>query len=101
MEKPLDPIRLMANIGQAFAHQQAKREAAQHRSQLEQRFATLTARELEIMNKVVIGQHNRDIALELGISPRTVEVHKARILHKLSVRSIPELVRLAVQWEQE
>lgn len=100
MEKPLDPTRLMANIAQAFASQRAKREAAQQRTLLEQRFAVLTARELEIMTMVVIGRHNRNIALELGISPRTVEVHKARIQLKLGVRSVPELVRLAVQWEQ-
>jgi len=48
------------------------------------------------MEQVVAGQHNRDIARKLGISPRTVEVHKARLLAKLRVSSIADLVRLSM-----
>jgi len=49
------------------------------------------------MDKVVAGRHNRDIARALDISPRTVEVHKARLLAKLRVNSIADLVRLSLQ----
>ncbi|MBL8287569.1 MAG: response regulator transcription factor [Rubrivivax sp.] len=56
--------------------------------------AALSAREREVMALLVQGLHNRRIAEELGISPRTVEVHKARVLDKLGVRNLVELVRL-------
>jgi FixJ family two-component response regulator len=56
--------------------------------------ATLSPREREVMELLVQGLHNRRIAAELGISHRTVEVHKARVLDKLGVRSVIELVRL-------
>ena len=49
------------------------------------------------MEKVVAGWHNRDIARELGISVRTAEVHKARMMDKLGTRSVAELVRMALQ----
>jgi FixJ family two-component response regulator len=49
------------------------------------------------MDEVVAGRHNREIALALDISPRTVEVHKARLLAKLRVGSIADLVRLSLQ----
>jgi FixJ family two-component response regulator len=49
------------------------------------------------MERVVLGQHNRDIAVDLGISPRTVEVHKARMMDKLGVNNIADLVRLNLE----
>ena len=58
---------------------------------------TLTPREREIMELVVAGRHNRDIAADLHISARTVEVHKARVMQKLQVASIPDLVRLSLR----
>jgi len=48
------------------------------------------------MELVANGRHNREIATALGISPRTVEVHKARVMEKLQVRSVPELVRIVL-----
>ena len=59
--------------------------------------ATLTPREKEVMDEVVAGRHNREIAHALDISPRTVEVHKARLLAKLRVSTIADLVRLSLQ----
>ena len=58
--------------------------------------AALTPREQEVMDLVVAGRHNREIAALLHISARTVEVHKARIMQKLQVASIPDLVRLSL-----
>ena len=57
-------------------------------------FSLLSAREREVMRLLIEGLHNRRIAKELGISPRTVEVHKARVLDKLAVKNVVELVRL-------
>ena len=61
-----------------------------------ERIALLTPREKEVMDLVVSGRHNREIAEALGISARTVEVHKARMLSKLEVDGVPDLVRLSL-----
>jgi DNA-binding CsgD family transcriptional regulator len=59
--------------------------------------ARLTGREREVLTRVADGKHNREIAAELGISPRTVEVYKSRLMEKLQVRRVPELVRLVLE----
>jgi FixJ family two-component response regulator len=56
----------------------------------------LTPREREVMQLVVTGQHNRNIAPALGISVRTVEVHKARLMDKLGVDNVADLVRISM-----
>lgn len=94
LEKPLDHKKLLAGIEEAFARQQAMVVAEMDRDQRQRLVAGLTPRELEIMERTVAGQHNREMAAELGISPRTVEVHKARMMDKLGVRGVAELVRL-------
>jgi RNA polymerase sigma factor (sigma-70 family) len=96
LEKPLDHGRLLSAIKEAFEGQAAKQDAADQRARFDQRRAILTPREREIMELVVAGQHNRDIAQSLNISPRTVEVHKARMLAKLEVQNLPDLVRLCM-----
>lgn len=101
LEKPLDHKRLMASIEEAFARQSAATETRQQDRELARLLATLTPREREVMELVVAGQHNRDIAARLQISPRTVEVHKARVLQKLQVTSIPDLVRLSLRARHE
>lgn len=98
LEKPLEHRKLLASIAEAFSRQQAKAVAAMNQDQLERLFATLTPREAEVMRRVVAGRHNREIAAEFGISPRTVEVHKARMMDKLGVGSVAELVRLNLQF---
>ena len=61
---------------------------------------SLTPREREVMDQVVIGKHNREIAETLGISARTVEVHKARMMSKLGVAGVPDLVRLSLTGQE-
>ncbi len=94
LEKPLDHKKLLAGIAEAYSRQQALAVGEMNQSQLERLFATLTPREREVMDYTVAGRHNREIAAELGISPRTVEVHKARMMDKLGVCSVADLVRL-------
>jgi FixJ family two-component response regulator len=61
----------------------------------------LTRREREVMTQVVAGRHNREIAIALGISPRTVEVYKARLMDKLDVRRVADLVKLALETPED
>ena len=96
LEKPLDSARLLAAIAEAFERQRQAADAASSRSQIQRRLDGLTPREREVMARVVAGRHNREIAAELAISPRTVEVHKARMMDKLGVASVAELVRLSL-----
>lgn len=96
-EKPVDNEALLAAIRQALARDADARREAQERAQVQERLDRLTAREREVLDLVAAGRHNREIAAALGISPRTVEVYKARMMEKLQVRRIPDLVRLLVR----
>lgn len=94
LEKPIDEARLVAAIGEAFTRQAETRSDREQQERIARRLAVLTPREREVMELVVAGRHNRAIADQLGISVRTVEVHKARMLAKLDVDGVPQLVRL-------
>lgn len=97
IEKPVDNDRLVELVEAAIAHdaQQAQRQA--QAASIEARLRRLTQRERQVMERVIAGRHNREIAADLGISPRTVEVYKARLMDKLDVRRVADLVRLALQ----
>lgn len=94
LEKPLDHKKLLEAIAEALGRQRDVVVAEMSQSQLDRLLATLTRREREVMDYTVAGRHNREIAVLLGISPRTVEVHKARMMDKLGVSSVADLVRI-------
>lgn len=96
LEKPIDHAKLMNAIEEGFARQLAARNQDSQRNELDHLLASLTPREREVMELVVAGRHNREIAETLGISPRTVEVHKARMVAKLGVENVPDLVRMSL-----
>ncbi len=96
LEKPLDQERLMSAIQEAFQRQAEHKTTGESVEAIRRQLEKLTPRELEVMNHVVAGRHNRDIALDLGISVRTVEVHKARMMTKLNAGSVADLVRLSL-----
>lgn len=96
LEKPIDHVKLVGSIEEAFGVQAAHQEEQAQQSEFDRLLATLTPREKEVMEMVVAGRHNRDVAEALGISARTVEVHKARMMAKLRVASVPDLVRLSL-----
>ncbi len=96
LEKPIDEAKLKSAIDEAFARQMTVQDEDGDRAAAEQLLAHLTPREREVMELVVLGRHNREIAEALGISGRTVEVHKARVMEKLQVESIADLVRLSL-----
>jgi RNA polymerase sigma factor (sigma-70 family) len=94
IEKPFDDAQLRSAIDTAFALETARVGKAELRSADTAKLARLTPREREVLEHAVNGKHAKEIASALGISPRTVEVHKTRIMEKLEVRNIAELVRL-------
>jgi RNA polymerase sigma factor (sigma-70 family) len=96
LEKPIEQGRLYAAIEEAFARQAAAQETEMRQADFARLLATLTPREKEVMELVVAGRHNREIAELLGISARTVEVHKARMMAKLQVGGVPDLVRMSL-----
>lgn len=96
LEKPIDQAKLLGAIEEAFALQAASQGEELRLTEFDHRLASLSPREKEVMALVVEGRHNREIAEMLTISPRTVEVHKARMMAKLQVKSVPDLVRLSL-----
>jgi RNA polymerase sigma factor (sigma-70 family) len=96
LEKPFDDAQLRAAIDTALAIEERRIEHADARRNDAVRIAKLTAREREVMEQATMGLHAKEIAARLGISPRTVEVHKTRLMAKLGVRNVAELVRLAL-----
>src|SRR5687768_5528815 len=94
IEKPFDDIQLRTAIETAYALESERLNDAELRRTDEAKLARLTPREREVLEHAVNGKHAKEIASALGISARTVEVHRMRIMEKLEVRNIAELVRL-------
>lgn len=92
LEKPFHDGQLRAAIETAFALEERRLE----RRLDADRLARLTPREREVLERAAQGLHAKEIAASLGISPRTVEVHKTRIMEKLGVRNVAELVRFSL-----
>jgi two-component system, LuxR family, response regulator DctR len=93
-EKPFSDNALVDRIEQAVALSAAGLDAQKQGRQLQFRLAGLTEREQEVMQRVVAGLANKQVADELGISVRTVEVHRARVFEKMAVKSAVELANL-------
>jgi two-component system, LuxR family, response regulator FixJ len=96
IEKPFRGDVLIAAVLPALQTIDQKVEQAANIAEINDRIALLTAREREVLEQLVAGNQNKMIAYNLGISPRTVEVHRARILEKMHARSVSVLVRMAV-----
>jgi RNA polymerase sigma factor (sigma-70 family) len=100
LEKPIDENELLDAVAVALASDRRRVAQARDREEIAARLARLTARELEVFERITNGQHNREIAEEFGISPRTVEVHRSRIMEKLQARRVADLFRLRFELEQ-
>ena len=96
VEKPFAPAAMALAIRGALEIDRQRRRLRQRLLELRARFAPLTPREREVMQLVVDGLHNRTIAARLGLSPKTVEVHRAHVMRKTGATSLPELVKLAL-----
>lgn len=94
-QKPVNDEQLLLDrVQEALLLHRKNRERIRKREQLRERLSQLTRREHEIAGQVAAGKANKVIAIELGISERTVELHRSRVMHKLGLRSVTELVRL-------
>ncbi|AJA11353.1 LuxR family two component transcriptional regulator [Sphingopyxis fribergensis] len=95
LEKPFEKAVLIGSIETAFARMAAAGRAAARAAEAEVVLAILTPREREVLEGLAQGLPNKTIAYDLGISPRTVEVHRANLMAKLDVRSLSDALRLA------
>ena len=96
LEKPFDDDHLLAAVERALAEGERRQAREEISGEAARRMAALTAREREVLDLLVSGLPTKGIANELGASPRTIEVHRARVFEKLHARSLPELVRLVI-----
>ncbi len=97
LEKPFDDVRLLAIVRDALRSSEKTRETVSIRNQVAARLDSLTPREREVLARLVDGQPNKTIALDLGTSPRTVEVQRARVMEKMAAKSLPDLVRMVLE----
>ena len=96
IEKPCRLPELQAAITRALAIAEKDKKIETEEEEARQRLSRLTQRERDVFDLLIVGDANKTIAYRLSISPRTVEIHRARVLEKLQARSLPELVRLAL-----
>jgi FixJ family two-component response regulator len=92
--KPLDDEELLTAIDQAVQRHVAAQARQHEQDEVATRLGRLSAREREVMELVIRGRLNKQIAGELGIAEKTVKVHRARVMDKMEVRSVAELVHL-------
>ncbi len=94
LTKPVDGDDLQEAIHEALARDAENRAQRAERGSVQERIKKLSPREREVMTYVIAGMLNKQIAGELGISEETVKIHRGRVMHKLGIGSVPELVRL-------
>lgn len=97
LTKPIDEVRLFAAIARALQLDFAHRYNCAIRRNIERRLQALTPRERQVMDQVILGRLNKHIAADLGISEKTVKVHRSHVMKKMVVRSVAELVGLAAR----
>ena len=95
LTKPVQKAALMAALGQAFARDRARRTADARKQEALVRLRSLTPRETDVLRLVIRGLLNKQIAAELGTSEATIKVHRGRVMQKMQVPSVAELVRVA------
>jgi len=96
IEKPFSDQLLLDRVRQGIEMDQQDREARERRAEVLRRLGLLTQREHEVLDLVVAGKPNKEIAVALRLSPKTVEVHRAHVMEKMQASSVAELVRLAM-----
>lgn len=96
IEKPFNEQLLLDCVQNALAQDQTQRQTRGSRQEVIKRFASLTAREQEVMRWVVEGLSNKDIAENLAVSRKTVEVHRVKVMNKMQAESLSDLIQMAI-----
>ncbi|MCP4283494.1 MAG: response regulator transcription factor [Gammaproteobacteria bacterium] len=96
IEKPFNDELLLESIRNALNMDVEQRAAQAERAEIATRLANLTPREHEVMEMVTAGKANKEIARTLGVSAKTVEAHRSRVMEKMQASSLAELVKMAV-----
>jgi two-component system response regulator FixJ len=96
LEKPFDDDILLAAVRAALNRQDSEGKRQAERAAIDDRLAALSNREREVLEGLVAGRANKQIAFDLGISPRTVEIYRANLMTKMQAASLSELVRMAL-----
>jgi FixJ family two-component response regulator len=99
LRKPFRDQELLDRIQEALSRDAGNRDQAADLESLTERVSSLTPREQEVFRRVAVGQANKVIAIELGISERTVEIHRSNVMQKTQSRSLADLVRLLIRLE--
>jgi len=94
IQKPFRDQELLDRINHALKQDAEYRSTAARRSEVQQRLESLTPRERQVMGFIVDGSANKVIAIDLGLSERTVEIHRAKVMEKMGARSVAHLVKL-------
>jgi FixJ family two-component response regulator len=103
LQKPVSNQTLLEKVRRALVEDARKRERRVKLAEVRRRIQSLTPRERQVMGLVVSGKANKVIGSELGLSQKTIEVHRSNVMRKMVAHSLPELVRMAVavQGDQE
>jgi two-component system response regulator FixJ len=96
LEKPFDDDILLAAVRSALNRQNVDSKRQAERAAIDDRIAALSNREREVLEGLVAGRANKQIAFDLGISPRTIEIYRANLMTKMQAASLSELVRMAL-----
>jgi two-component system, LuxR family, response regulator FixJ len=95
-EKPFDDDLLVASVRAALRQQEDQAERGAKHAEIEHRISTLSPREKDVLVGLIDGRANKQIAFDLGISPRTVEIYRANLMNKMQAGSLSDLVRMAL-----
>lgn len=95
LTKPVDDEELLAAVARALERSVEVRKAGAERATARARLDTLTPREFEVMQRVIAGRLNKQIAEDLGAAEKTIKIHRGRVMEKMAVTSVAELVRVA------
>ncbi|MGD0421152.1 MAG: response regulator FixJ [Xanthobacteraceae bacterium] len=96
LEKPFDDEELLASVRAALRQRDGEARRHVERAEIEAKLAALSNRERDVLGGLVAGRANKQIAFDLGISPRTVEIYRANLMNKMQAGSLSDLVRMAL-----
>jgi two-component system, LuxR family, response regulator FixJ len=100
LQKPFRDQDLLDRIQRAITRDGKLRESLGEHSRIRTSLESLTEREREVLDLMILGKQNKAVAQDLGVSPRTIEIHRARVMEKMDVQSVAELVRMMLDLKQ-